>query len=237
MNDMNENQWLEIPLEIWQCIFDFCDFKTQLIILSLCSYLNCLRIDDLYNIDFNFKKLLTNEILQQKKYSYVTKLDASYIYRSNQITDVSKMKHLKILNAGYDCGIDQNGINGLSLTELNATDNKKIKDVSFMAPTLKILRAVGNCGIDQKGIANLSLVKLNANFNKNITDVSFMSSTLKILFAEGNCGIDQNGIKGLSLVELYISDNIKIIDVSFMMSTLKILYGQNSRIDYESFYQ
>ncbi|XWV26684.1 hypothetical protein QJ857_gp0374 [Tupanvirus soda lake] len=54
---------------------------------------------------------------------------------------------LKILDAsGSNCGVDQDGINGLSLFKLNACNNPKIKNVSHMASTLKILDASGNCG-------------------------------------------------------------------------------------------
>ncbi|XWV26685.1 hypothetical protein QJ857_gp0373 [Tupanvirus soda lake] len=53
---------------------------------------------------------------------------------------------LKILYASYVCGIDQYGINGLSLVELYAWDNPKITNVSHMASTLKKLDASDNCG-------------------------------------------------------------------------------------------
>ena len=66
---------------------------------------------------------------------------------------------LKKVNAGSNCGIDQNGIKDLHLTELNAFGNKKIKDVSQMA-SLKILNASFNCGIDQNGIKDLHLTEL-----------------------------------------------------------------------------
>src|SRR6201992_848502 len=91
------------------------------------------------------------------------------------------------------------------VTKLNASDNKKIKDVSQMAPTLKILNASYNCGIDQNGIKNLHLTKLYASGNKKIKDVSQMASSLKILNVGGNCGIDQNGIKDLHLTKLNAS--------------------------------
>ena len=79
---------------------------------------------------------------------------------------------LKILYASYNCGIDQNGIKDLHLIELNASGNKKIKDVSQMASTLKILNASDNCGIDQNGIKDLHLTKLNASGNEKIKDVN-----------------------------------------------------------------
>src|ERR1700761_2837992 len=49
------------------------------------------------------------------------------------------------------------------ITKLNASNNKKIKDVSQMASTLKILNADNNCGIDQNGIKDLHLTELYAS--------------------------------------------------------------------------
>ncbi|AUL79784.3 hypothetical protein QJ857_gp0375 [Tupanvirus soda lake] len=93
----------ELPLEIWQFIFNKCDFLTQLYLHSCCSffYFN-LRFTDLYNIDIYIKKLLNDDILKQKKYQRITKL---YAYNNAKITNVSQMAStLKILNAGGDCG-------------------------------------------------------------------------------------------------------------------------------------
>ncbi len=84
------------------------------------------------------------------------------------------MVNLKKLNIWGSCGIDQQGIEGLNLIELNANYNGKIKDVSFMI-NLKILDARDSCGIDQQGIRGLNLVEFDAKNNKKIKDISFMS--------------------------------------------------------------
>ena len=47
------------------------------------------------------------------------------------ITDISFMRNLKVLHAYGNCGINQNGINGLDLVKLYADDNKKITTKSF----------------------------------------------------------------------------------------------------------
>src|ERR1700744_6182866 len=120
-----------------QKIFNFCDFKYQLYLSSSCKlFNNNLLITDLYNINYNVRSLLNDKILKQSKYKHVIKLDA---YDNKKIKDVSQMAStLKILDASFNCGIDQNGIKNLHLTKLDAYDNKKIKDVSQMASTLKI---------------------------------------------------------------------------------------------------
>jgi len=46
------------------------------------------------------------------------------------------MAALKVLDASYNCGIDQMGINGLNLFEINIYKNDKIYDLSF-TKTLK----------------------------------------------------------------------------------------------------
>src|ERR1700753_1849975 len=184
---------LNISIYDLQNIFNFCNFKSQLYLSSSCKFFNSnLLITDLYNINNNVKLLLNDKILKQSKYKYVTKLDASC---NKKIKDVSQMAStLKILDARYNCGIDQNGIKDLHLTKLYASGNEKIKDVSQMTSTLKILYASYNCGIDQNGIKDLYLTKLYASDNEKIKDVSQMASTLKKLYAGGYCGIDQNGI-------------------------------------------
>ena len=84
--------------------------------------------------------------------------------------------------------------------ELDANNNNKITNVSFMT-SLKKLNARGNYGIGQNGIIGLNLVEFDADYNNKITNVSFMTS-LKKLNAWGDCGIGQTGIIGLNLVEL-----------------------------------
>ena len=81
------------------------------------------------------------------------------------------MKNLKKLYINNICGIDQNGIKGLDLIELDVDNNKKIKDISYMK-NLKKLSAIGDCGIDQNGIMGLNLIELSATNNIKIKDVS-----------------------------------------------------------------
>ena len=76
------------------------------------------------NIDDKYLRLLQNNILEQHKFQFVIKLDAS---SNSKITNVSSMKNLKELDAGGDsCGINQEGIEGLDLVKLDAWNNSKI---------------------------------------------------------------------------------------------------------------
>lgn len=71
-------------------------------------------------------------------------------------------------------------IKNLNLVELNASHNKRIRDISFMT-NLRILKA-RDCGIDQNSIKGLNLVYLDATKNNKICDVSFMTN-LQVLYA------------------------------------------------------
>ena len=120
--------------------------------------------------------------------SQIAMISVCTYYRSNltitNLYDIDE-KYLKMLTTGI-----------LSypifkyVTDLNASNNKKITNVSFMK-SLKKLSAYGfDCGITQNGIKGLKLVELNTNNNKKITNVSFMKS-LKKLDVWNNSGIDQ----------------------------------------------
>jgi len=81
------------------------------------------------------------------------------------------MKSLQILYAYGDCGIDQQGIEGLNLIGLYASNNSKITNVSHMK-SLQILDASYDCGINQEGIEGLNLIELDANDNSKITNIN-----------------------------------------------------------------
>lgn len=64
---------------------------------------------------------------------------------NTKISDVSFTSLQKLDASGYYCAIDQNGIRGLNLLELNANNNEKIIDVSYMT-NLRKLSASNNYG-------------------------------------------------------------------------------------------
>ena len=151
-------------------------------------------ITNLYDIEL--KNKLNQQIIEQNKYKYVERLNA---FDNEKIYNVNHMKEtLKILNCGYNCGIDQNGISKLNLIELCVIDNKKIKNVNHMKKTLNILYCGWNSGIDQNGISQLNLIELYARSNKKIKNVNHMKNTLEILCCK-NSGVDQNGVCKLNL--------------------------------------
>jgi len=183
------------PLDIWHIVFNNCDFISKLKLISVCSiFYHSFFITDLYTISDRCKYRLTNTILKQKKFSRTIELSIGNW--NDNINNISFLTNLKKLNIANSRGVDQQGISGLNLFELDVTRNKKITNISLMT-NLKKLSAQGLCGIDQQGISGLNLFELNGTNNKKITTVSFMTN-LKKLFAEDFCGIDQQGIEGLN---------------------------------------
>ena len=112
-----------LPVEIWQLIVDLSNPISQIRFCQISKFANgYLYVTDLYNLDTELLKKLDNCII--KKYPFVKKLDA---FNNSNITNVSHMKSLKMLNAsGEACGISDNGILGLDLITLDAWGNRKI---------------------------------------------------------------------------------------------------------------
>src|SRR6202035_395605 len=140
-------EWIKRqPIDIINKILYYCDIKNQINFISTCKKFNNIIYDfDLLNISMTTK--ISNKIIKQKKFLNIKKLCA----KRNRV--------------------DQNGIIGLDLIELNACNNLKIFDVSFMKKLQK-LNACRKCGIDQNGISGLNLIELVAVWNPKIIDVS-----------------------------------------------------------------
>ena len=91
---------------------------------------------------------------------------------------------MRILDASYNCGIDNNGISRLTnLISLSVSGNNKITNINHLV-NLQILDAnYNNCGIDNRGVSQLTnLVKINADYNKKLTRTQNM---VKIKIAYG----------------------------------------------------
>ena len=122
-------QFLEDHINLWFDIFSLLDLKSQLgLLFTCCSFNNNLSITDfLYDVEEKYLDILTDNILGLSIFKYVTKLKCN-----NKITNVSFMRNLKKLDAYGNYSIDQNGIKGLDLVELDVGNNPKITNVLFM---------------------------------------------------------------------------------------------------------
>lgn len=220
-----------IPSEIYQLILEKINLKSQLNFISINIFLyQELHITNLWNRRLNGRNksiyLIDNEILAQKKFSKVTKLD---INNNNKIKNISRLQNLKCLNISLNQGfithknkINQKIINTIQqpITKLYASDNKYITNISHMT-SLTNLDISNDSNITQESINNLNLVVLNLEYNKKITDISHMNK-LKKLNISGTSVITQNGINKLDLLELQIYNQSKIIDLNHMTNLVKL---------------
>ena len=76
------------------------------------------------------------------------------------------MKKLQRLSAGSDCGIDQDGIKGLDLIELNVGDNFKVStDGHITAVDCTLSGRLAIPFIDSGSLSNNSVINLDNKFN------------------------------------------------------------------------
>jgi len=129
---------MNVPIELYQLILIKSDFLAQ--IRLRCAnklFYHRLEICDFYSIEWQYIKLLTDDIL--KNYSSITKLSA----RSNsEITNVNHLTRLEILDAGCpNNGITDAGIVSITnLKELYAYGNPGITNINHLT-RLEILIA------------------------------------------------------------------------------------------------
>lgn len=216
-------------LDIGFIIFNQLDFIDQCVLRLVSTYFLNYPITNLMDRVPN-KQRLNNTIL--KLYPYVVKLDA---YNNYTITDISHLKHLKVLNAGYKSGICDVA-NLINLTELHTNDHNPIKNIC----TLTGLRILTSCHVNNDDIEQLTnLTELNVTLNENITNVSKLIK-LKKLYGDYSeidnhglggltnlticCGsIHNDGIRGLTnLVTLDITCNRNITNVNTLVSLRKL---------------
>ena len=196
--------FIHLPIEIWQCILNLLDFKSQMTMRMICkSFYEKLEIWNFYTIPSKYTNKLTDSILLA--YPFIRYLDAIC---NPKITNVNHLTSLQILWASGDSGIDDNGIKNLNLIELYANNNPRITNVNHLT-NLQILWANYNSGIDDIGIKNLNLIELYASNNPKITNANHLTNLQK-LWTNNDSGIDDNGIKDLNLVKLYAGNNPKI---------------------------
>jgi hypothetical protein len=107
--------------------------------------MNKLEIYDFYNIEEGYLIRLNNKILLN--YPFIKYLNAS---NNKKITNIDHMNNLIELDAGWDCGITNKGLQKINLIILNANNNNKITNVNHMDKLIE-LDAGWNCGIDDNG--------------------------------------------------------------------------------------
>ena len=107
---------MDLPIEIWQQCLSHSEFLIQIRLRCVCKLFH----EKLEVYKFSDSKL-TDDIL--RNYSFIRELNA---YNNPRITTVNHMSRLEILYAGWNCCIDDIGIQNANLKELYAYNNPKI---------------------------------------------------------------------------------------------------------------
>lgn len=179
----------------------------------------------------NIKKI-TQEVIEQKKYSRLVRIDFSpEVHYGGINKKVSSVNHLaytlKYLNCSWDCGINQAGISKLKKIEILLCDgNKKIEYVGHLADVLEVLNCGHSCKIGQNSISKLNKLKvLRMDCNDKIKDVNHLNNTL----IELRCGFSrlaQDGISKLEHLKIFnFRENSFIHNINHLKSIEELYCG------------
>jgi hypothetical protein len=132
--------------DVWYHIFHLLDgdLLSQLRIKTLYKEICVLHVTDLYNIEYKYKMNLTDNILVN-------------------------FRNVKLLYAGWNSKITDDGIKHMILHTLHASNNQKITDEGIKHMTLHTLYVYFNYKITNEGIKHMMLHTLHASDNSNIT--------------------------------------------------------------------
>lgn len=202
-----------LPIDIFHILHKKIDFKTKLNLMATCKYFEQqLPIRSLSDIGIN---KFTNNILKQKKYTNIKKLNLSKNYYH---IDISHLTNLQSLNCN-GTSITQKSIEKLNLRKLFLNNNTLINNISHMT-NLIVLKMCGKSRIRQNLLDELNLFELRCGIYIEAYNFSHMSN-LKILYAS-HYRVNNESIKKLDLHELYIEGNVGITNIMHLRN-LKIL--------------
>ncbi len=196
-----------LPLCLLQYMFDFMPFSDQIAFRKTCKKHYNLYIKDLCNIPSKIAKKITNDVLNQKVYNKLEKLNCS---DNTKLTFIPKLETLRTLvckhnNLIYD-------LKGLNLTELDCSNNPNIIDISHLKNLKKL-----TC-TDISNISNIvelkNLTELNCTNNLALKNINNLLN-LKILKCGGISRVSD--ISSLVNLEfLYCSNNMFLTNINHL---------------------
>lgn len=215
-------------VDIFQSILNYHELIDQINLCNLNTHVRkYLKIYYLHKIPVKHKKKLTQEVLEQNKFSNLITLDVSYrvnIKSVNHLSNSLKLLICKNLSKKKEI-LGQEGISGLKVLEiLIARGNSQITCVNHLADCLKVLDCSyddgAKSGISQKGISKLKkLEKLIAFDNKKIRFVKHLKNTLEYLDCSGDCKIIREDIDEL--------DKLKFLNIQYR-EDIELIKNKNS---------
>src|SRR5271154_1679792 len=212
------------PAEILELLLNHLDFASQINLSKVSSYLHrMIRITNFLDLPSKCRARLNDKVLQ--RYPYIIQLDAN---NNPNIRDISHLICLKILYAKWNCGILNDSIQKLNLTELHINHNPKIYNLGHMT-NLKTLYADWYWNIPELSLHKLNLTCLHIRHTHQLARIGHMTS-LKILYMDDS-NIHPKHLKKINLHTLSISD-LGHVEVNYM-TNLKILHvNEKNRHEY-----
>ncbi len=173
---------------LYNLIYSYLNFIEKLNFIIICKKFNKFVITDMCYIDEKYRDKLNENILKQRTYAQVTKLDLSTCFISN-LNYLSSLKKLYINSSeiGDDC------IKDLNLECLSVNENIKIKNLKHMTK-LKFLNISNKSGVDDEEINELINLKiLIVSNNDKISKIKHLIQ-LKHLDVSFNSAINDNSL-------------------------------------------
>ena len=151
--------------DVQQIILEYCNLHIQ---IQMCLYNPKLKIIDLWNIPYNYKRQLNDEILKQPVFDHVKKLD---VYDNLNITNINclvKLEELCAICTICGCAItDQSIQQCINIKKLIIEHNTNITNINHLLK-LEELDASGDCCIHDKEMQQcIKIKKLDEQFIKS----------------------------------------------------------------------
>ena len=193
----------KLPDDILNYLNDFIDIKSKVnLFYSKNNNQGLIEMCYIKKITKSYE-YLTDKILQQNIFNQLIEIN---VRNNRKVTDLNRFSQtLQIINIGYNCGVDDNGIKDcLKLINIKAYFNQLITNLNKFYQKLEIIDIGWYCGVGDSGIKDcLKLIEIKAHRNQKIKDLNNFYQTLEIIDVSYNCGVDDNGIKDcLKLIEI-----------------------------------
>ena len=164
-----------LPLEIIQKINYFLDCKSQINLKNIKKDFK-IKITNIY-LSNRISQKITNDIL--RKYMFAEKIN---LYCNINVTDISFLSNIKMLNVSGECQVDTNTINCKNIKILNISNNiSNFKLEKFTS--LQKLIADGICSITIEQINKLNNLKylsvVSNPINKKINEIKNKNITIQ----------------------------------------------------------
>lgn len=249
-----EHNTITLCGDIYGIIFNFLNFKTQISYKRVCKKFNNFMITDLYNIEYECRFNLNNNILKQDHYSKIEQLDLSYAQRGSRYTnfyvsDLNFLTNLKKLNISNWMNVTtqiydriknnmQYDVNK-EIMKLNVYNNHLIDGGRhiFIITSGNHLGVIEECGLTgpvefrYENIMNLKLEELIMVNQRYFVGPLNHIQTLTTLDVSGYCcRVHDSDIIGLKLRVLIAKDNIHLRNLNKITTLEKLDISGESNV-------